>query len=43
VSKLIELAGEPSYKEPIETKCGGHDGERWQYAQDGGLVVTFVI
>ena len=42
VSKLVELAGQPAYKEPIETKEGGREGERWQY-QDGGTAVTFVI
>lgn len=42
VSKLIDVAGEPVYKEPIESQYGGRDGERWQYKQDGGAV-TFVI
>ena len=41
-SKLIELAGEPAYKEPIESKHGGREGERWQYS-DGNNTVTFVI
>lgn len=42
VSKLVELAGQPAYKEPIETKHGGREGERWQY-NDGTVTVTFVI
>ena len=42
VSKLVELAGQPVYREPIESKEGGREGERWQY-QDGSLTVTFVI
>lgn len=42
VGKLIELAGQPAYKEPIETRQGGREGERWQY-QDGSTTVTFVI
>ena len=42
VGKLVELAGQPAYKEPIETKQGGREGERWQY-QDGNTSVTFVI
>lgn len=41
-AKLIEVAGSPAYKEPIESKEGGHEGERWQYSQGGGTV-TFVI
>jgi hypothetical protein len=42
VSKLIEVAGSPLYKEPIETDQGGAKGERWQYRVDNGAV-TFVI
>jgi hypothetical protein len=42
VAKLVEIGGSPVYKEPIESKEGGHQGERWQYSQDGGTV-TFVI
>ena len=41
-AKLIEIAGSPAYKEPIESKEGGRQGERWQYSQDGSTV-TFVI
>jgi hypothetical protein len=42
VVKLIELAGEPAYKEPIEDHSGAFEGERWQYNLDG-MIVTFVI
>ncbi len=42
VMKLIDLAGEPAYKEPIEDRHGGFEGERWQYNLDG-MIVTFVI
>lgn len=42
VTKLAALAGEPVYKEPIESPQGGHEGERWQYSMDG-TTVTFVI
>ena len=42
VSKLIDLAGEPFYKEPIQNEYGAYEGERWQYKIDGA-VVTFVI
>jgi hypothetical protein len=41
-AKLIEVGGSPAYKEPIESKEGGREGERWQYSQAGGSV-TFVI
>lgn len=42
VGKLVDLIGEPQYKEPIESEYGGFEGERWQYRRDGGSV-TFVI
>lgn len=42
VAKLIDVAGSPVYKEPIEEKEGGLKGERWQYAVERGTV-TFVI
>jgi hypothetical protein len=42
VSKLVDVGGEPVYKEPVENKFGAHEGERWQYKQEGGTV-TFVI
>ena len=41
-SKLTELVGEPGYKEPIESKAGGFEGERWQYSIDH-KTVTFEI
>ena len=42
VSKLIDLAGEPFYKEPIQNEYGAYEGERWQY-NEGNSTVTFVI
>ena len=42
VAKLIEVAGEPIYKEPIEAKQGGYAGERWQYKQ-GSTTIQFTI
>jgi hypothetical protein len=42
VAKLSDVAGAPAYKEPIESKEGGRQGERWQYSLDGHTV-TFVI
>jgi hypothetical protein len=40
--KLMEIAGEPVYREAIESAQGGREGERWQYSLDGKSV-TFVI
>jgi hypothetical protein len=42
VAKLVEVAGQPIYKEPIESKQGGYSGERWQYKQ-GSTTVEFTI
>jgi hypothetical protein len=42
VGKLISVAGDPVYKEAIETPQGGREGERWQYNADGKSI-TFVI
>jgi len=42
VSKLLQVAGQPIYKEPLETPQGGREGERWQY-KDGPNTITFVI
>ena len=42
VTKLVDLAGEPIYKEPVEDAYGAYEGERWQYKIDGHYV-TFVI
>ena len=39
---LIQLAGEPPYKETIETGRSGFIGERWQYRLDG-KTITFTI
>jgi hypothetical protein len=41
-AKLSQIVGTPTLKEPIESKEGGHLGERWQYAIDG-KTVTFEI
>jgi hypothetical protein len=41
-AKLTQVVGTPTVKEPIESKQGGHVGERWQYAVDG-KTVTFEI
>lgn len=41
-AKLVQVVGTPTIKEPIESKGGGHEGERWQYALDG-KTVTFEI
>lgn len=41
-SVLVELVGQPGYKQPIETRNGGFVGERWQYRLDGQSV-TFTI
>ena len=42
VSELLDLLGNPVYKEVIETGHGGFVGERWQYRLDG-KAVTFTI
>lgn len=42
-SRAIQLLGEPSFKEPIESEHGGHVGERWQYQRDDGRVATLTI
>ncbi|HEY6986459.1 MAG TPA: DUF2845 domain-containing protein [Rhodanobacteraceae bacterium] len=42
VSELLDLLGNPVYKETIETGRGGFVGERWQYRLDG-KAVTFTI
>jgi hypothetical protein len=41
-TKLSQLIGSPAFKEPIESKQGGREGERWQYAMNG-KTVTFEI
>lgn len=42
VMKLVDLAGEPVFKEPIQDEYGAYQGERWQYKIDEHYV-TFVI
>ena len=42
VTKLVDLAGEPVYKEPVQDAYGAYEGERWQYKIDGHYV-TFLI
>lgn len=42
-SRAIQLLGEPSFKEPIESEHGGYIGERWQYQRDDGRVATLTI
>lgn len=41
-AKLAQIVGTPAIKEPIETRQGGREGERWQYAVDG-KTVTFEV
>lgn len=41
-AKLTQIVGAPAIKVPIESKEGGYEGERWQYAIDG-KTVTFEI
>ena len=38
VSELVDVLGEPLYKEPIETRLGGYVADRWQYRLDGKAV-----
>jgi hypothetical protein len=38
VSELIDLLGEPVYKEPVTTRAGGYVADRWQYRIDGKAV-----
>jgi hypothetical protein len=32
--KLIELAGSPVHKEPVENKFGAQEAERWEFRRD---------
>jgi len=41
-SKLLEVAGEPVYKEYIQNEQGVADGERWQFSADS-RTLTVVI
>ena len=39
--KLVELAGSPVHKEPVENKFGAHEAERWEFRRDDKtLLVT---
>ncbi len=40
--KLIELAGAPVHKEPVENKFGAHEAERWEYRQEGKTLLMTV-
>ena len=42
-ARAIQLLGQPSYKEPIESKEGGHVGERWQFQRGDSTVTTVTI
>ena len=39
---VIELMGEPAYKEPIQNEFSAYVGQRWQYLVDN-RTVTFII
>lgn len=41
--RVMQLLGQPDFKEPVESEYGGHRGERWQYQRDGGHIVTVTI
>lgn len=34
-SELMEMLGEPIYKEPVTTRFGGHVADTWQFRLDG--------
>ena len=38
VSELIDLLGEPIYKEQVTTKFGGYVADKWQYRIEGKAV-----
>jgi|KBSMisStandDraft_5_1062788.scaffolds.fasta_scaffold78781_3 hypothetical protein len=38
VSELIDLLGEPIYKEQVTTRFGGYVADKWQYRLDGKAV-----
>jgi hypothetical protein len=42
VSALVDLLGQPLYKEPVESRFGGYVADRWQYRIDG-KAVNFTI
>ena len=41
--RAMQLMGKPDFKEPVESDFGGYQGERWQYALDGGRIVIITI
>ncbi len=43
VTHVIDLLGNPVYKEPLQNEYGAYVGERWQYRRDSGRVVTITI
>lgn len=39
--RVIELLGEPQYREPVQNTFGAERGERWQYRRgDNDITVT---
>ena len=38
VSALIDMLGEPIYKEQVTTRFGGYVADKWQYRLDGKAV-----
>lgn len=42
-SRVLQLLGEPSFKEPIESKHGGYIGQRWQYQREDGRITTVEV
>ena len=42
-TRAIQLLGEPSFKEPIESENGGYIGERWQFQRQDGRVTTITV
>jgi hypothetical protein len=38
VSELVDLLGEPVYKEQVTTKFGGYVADKWQYRIDAKAV-----
>jgi len=38
VSELVELLGEPLYREQVTTRFGGYVADKWQYRLDGKAV-----
>lgn len=42
-TRAIQLLGEPSFKEPIESERGGYVGERWQFQRQDGRITTITV